>query len=206
MSGADFGEVSWTATRGRRETSAVAGMHPGSSICSMMPAIEKHRHPCRRIASTSTSVARIAEDPIRFNTGLSRDAETVERDSTASSARFRPTPPPCRAAQQIGGQRITPDSRWTWPLHGFFRSHGVPLRGCLSLSHPSKGLEPIAVLRQVDGVGDVPRIATPASRRPLRQFQRSLAAENCHDNAGQGALFPFLVNDLQPVFQGQRLE
>ncbi len=51
----------------------------------------------------------------------------------------------------------------------------------------------------------MPRIGTPASRKPVGELERRLAAE-LHDHAGQRAFFLFLGDDLQHVFQGQRLE
>ena len=81
----------------------------------------------------------------------------------------------------------------------------MPFLGWVSSSRLSSLREQVAVFGEVDESGWVPRIGTPAFSHGFGEVQRGLAAE-LHDDAMQGAVLLFGLEDLDDVFFGQRLE
>ena len=86
-----------------------------------------------------------------------------------------------------------------------FGGMGDAVMGLFEVQFLEKLLEPLPVLRKVDGVGGRAEDWNACRLQRVRQLQRSLAAE-LDDDAVQVAPFLLHPQNLQDAFDGQRLE
>ena len=108
-------------------------------------------------------------------------------------------------AQNVGRAQDDGEPDFLRRGHRFIRRHGGGVLRLLQFEVVEQNLKPLAVFREIDGVGAGAEDRHAFFREHVRQLQRRLAAE-LHDHAHQRALGLLDSHDLQHVFGRQRLE